>query len=1066
MGQQVRPLEQIQAIRFSRNQEAAALALHLKQDSFVAVSGPGSCGKSTLVNNYLFDELKSRRVEGKAGNNWKIIQVNPGADPIGNLASALAKPGPLGLYSEGEKDAAFRDDVEKLLRTSNDALGQLYTESASMHVEPFNLLIVVDNLQDLARFNGFYQDNSNKTQLLNQSPYGRTGDDVRFVNHLLGTSQATLPVYLILISDNSYQEYYARHRGLLEKMNAYRFSVSNVSGKAISDALLELKKDWPELSQFEAALMKDYSDLTERPDPDPYAMLKLRFGLYVAALDGQLPPLNNVIDLYVREKIYAPMPPELKSVTMLMFKALTGATSFSNTDRIPRSVRQVVDLCDRPPLIQGPPFERIKTVMNLFNQPGEPFLNVKGPDDLPDYAILDISSDALTNSWEQLKEWSTAESNDAEVFKTVYRDALDYYKNFHQTALNNPTAETDKIYTGASLINAMRWQAECMPNPAWANRYLSPPALDLSPDDLKKLNFTVGGKSLQNSSKLDLCNAFLELSRQKYNDELNKKDQALKTAHKQRRRVTIAGVIVSVLALISCFFLYQVWQEKRNITLMNYVKLLDYYDILSLSASSKYALLNDVNKRILKDASINNEHKVLQLLEEEKILRLDGQDEKLKRISYDAMKNLNKLELTIQQNQGSESSKGKIEAVKKEISDIYGRYAKYRAGKDSTALLQLPPLFNTLYAHLMAAQADYQNDGMNESDPSDTIVLNAIINSDCLAANKFNHTDYAYGGINGQVYFKRLGQSVKQLGSVRAPVTSVAFSRKSDELFVGTENGHLYSYGNPAQAPSFADSDSSQAVLVFTVPQNTPIQFVGFCEANGALLIRSNNYVWLLEKGQGKTTYQASASPYSIPLDFVVSTARSPEQKLFFATSYNRSVLYRLDPANSDPALRLQIICRIEHPGRTVFRAAVATRNINGKNGIWMALGTSAGRLWFGYIPDGKPYKSTINLDDSEYFFSPGFTDSPITCITFNPYLPQLACGTDDGLFSVWNMEHYETPAETIQIHTFGEGISNIQYLDKDNLVVYEKNYGWTIKTTLEALWKDLNCVYHNCPAK
>lgn len=1056
-------------MQFSREAEIDPLIRILKQDFFAAVTGPGGCGKSTLVYQYLYPLLTANQeksegntpgIEGKAGKTWKIVSAMPGANPIRNLANALTQTGTNTLYQAGEKDEAFRDEVEKMLRTRTDALQKLYLDKAAVEVEPFNLLIVVDQLQDLARYLSFYQKVEGISTQPNRSLYGQSGDDLRFINQLLEACNSSQPIYLLLISDNSYQDYYTRHRGLLEKMNASRFAVNNADKQVVAQTLSNLSKQAPELAAFEKTLLSEYTGLVEKDNPDPYAMLKLKLSVFMALEEGKLPGMDRAIDYFIQEKVYNPMSKELKDLCMLMFKSLTGASSYGHVTRKPQSIESLLALCSRPPMITGSPLGGIQTIIKSFNSYNESFLILVGPQDLPNYTIVDIGSSAMADSWKKLKEWSSAESNDSEVFKTLYRDALLYF----QSAKQDPEKAGEKLYSGANLLNALRWEEACMANLAWAN--LNLPAGADTTDPLPDITFE--GRKLADLNKLELGKAFLKLSNQKYNDEMAKKDQALRALNRQRKWISVAGVVIFIFLIISGFNWYTVRMEKRNIVLLNYIRMLNYYDALDIPPGSQYAKLDSINAIMVKSNRINSEQRVLELLQDENILFLDKQNEPIKKIAIDALLNLNDLEKGVQNEHELMNDEDARKSLQADITAIYSRFEAITA-RDTEAVQQVPPLFSTLYAHILAASVDYKNDGMDASDPTDTIWRYAVINPNCIATNLHNGKDYAYGSINGQVYFKRIGTSLKELGTVNTPVTTLSFGQNGEELLVGTEAGQIFCFNRPAQA-----TDTTTGKLVYQLPGAQPVQFIGFCDLNGMLLIKTANSIVFLQKNPANTGYQIKKS-FSIPLKFSVYSSWSTDQNFFIVTSFNQSILYRVDPGNPNPDLWLQQECSIEHPGLTMYRAAVASRNIKGKSVIWLGLGSAAGRIWFGQI-EKENLKPSIRYDEEAYFYSLRRLDAPIAAMAFSPGLPQLAVGSSGGLLTLWNIQDLiSLPAlqkaergrvETIRISTFGQGITNLQYLSKDHLTVYENNYGWTVKTSLKALWDQLNCVYHNCPSQ
>src|SRR5205085_6306617 len=77
-------------IFFGREAALDAMAERLAQTRFLAVLGPSGCGKSSLVKTGLYSTLRLGLLPN-AGGRWRIAELNPGRDPIGNLARALLR---------------------------------------------------------------------------------------------------------------------------------------------------------------------------------------------------------------------------------------------------------------------------------------------------------------------------------------------------------------------------------------------------------------------------------------------------------------------------------------------------------------------------------------------------------------------------------------------------------------------------------------------------------------------------------------------------------------------------------------------------------------------------------------------------------------------------------------------------------------------------------------------------------------------------------------------------------------------------------------------------------------
>src|ERR1700741_5499003 len=71
---------------FGREDQIFALYRLFDHSRFVAVVGSSGCGKSSLVRAGLLPLLDKESNE-PTGRTWKMIQMNPGVAPSGNLAN-------------------------------------------------------------------------------------------------------------------------------------------------------------------------------------------------------------------------------------------------------------------------------------------------------------------------------------------------------------------------------------------------------------------------------------------------------------------------------------------------------------------------------------------------------------------------------------------------------------------------------------------------------------------------------------------------------------------------------------------------------------------------------------------------------------------------------------------------------------------------------------------------------------------------------------------------------------------------------------------------------------------
>ncbi len=134
---------------FGRGTHVDELLTELARSRFVAVMGASASGKSSLVHAGLLPALHGGFAP-RVGSHWRVASVRPGANPIHNLARALADPAVLG--ADDPDPSIGTAQVEATLRRSAFGLVDAARQSAALGHG--RLLVVVDQFEELFRFQG------------------------------------------------------------------------------------------------------------------------------------------------------------------------------------------------------------------------------------------------------------------------------------------------------------------------------------------------------------------------------------------------------------------------------------------------------------------------------------------------------------------------------------------------------------------------------------------------------------------------------------------------------------------------------------------------------------------------------------------------------------------------------------------------------------------------------------------------------------------------------------------------------------------------------------------------
>jgi hypothetical protein len=143
---------------FGREDQRKELVQLLREQRFVAVLGASGSGKSSLVRAGLLPALYGG-VMTKAGSNWHIAVMRPGGHAITNLAEALFETD---LLDNEVCEDLTELDIEAMLIRSGLGLIEVARQLGLQQNE--NLLIVVDQFEELFRFNSSQSDRSSRDE--------------------------------------------------------------------------------------------------------------------------------------------------------------------------------------------------------------------------------------------------------------------------------------------------------------------------------------------------------------------------------------------------------------------------------------------------------------------------------------------------------------------------------------------------------------------------------------------------------------------------------------------------------------------------------------------------------------------------------------------------------------------------------------------------------------------------------------------------------------------------------------------------------------------------------------
>ena len=433
---------------YGRGKQIDELLKKFSDNHFLAVIGSSGSGKSSLVKSGLLPSVYSGFM--KVGSNWRVALMQPGANPIGYLTTALAAERI--LYENTEKAAVpYEQIIEASLRRSENGLVQVYKDA---HLSPAeSLLIVVDQFEELFRFSKYEKENN----------LGKS-DAIHFVRILLtAAQQREHPIYVVITMRSDFLGDWAEFRGLPEAINKAQYMVPRmtreqireaitgpvaVSGATITQRLVtrllnDINNDTDQLPILQHAMMRTWDAWYKRNQHDS----PIDFEDY-----EKIGTMKSALSQHANEAYSELTTEHEQQVCELMFKALTDKAADARGVRRPRSV---ADLC----LLTGAAPALLFKEVEIFRKTGRTFLMPHPEVPLTNDTVIDISHESLMRVWDRLVKWTEEEARSRELYLRLINSA-ELKEQGQWGLLKDPELEI-----------ALKWREKNKPTPKWAEGY-------------------------------------------------------------------------------------------------------------------------------------------------------------------------------------------------------------------------------------------------------------------------------------------------------------------------------------------------------------------------------------------------------------------------------------------------------------------------------------------------------------------------------------------------------------------------------------------------------------------
>lgn len=456
----LRPFREDEEPLFGREAHVDTMVDKLGAQGFLAVVGSSGSGKSSLVSCGLIPALH-RGLLARTGSGWRVASCRPGNQPITALAEALAQPAVLPQPSEADSGFRPAELVEATLRMGKRGLLEAYREAQPLLTERPNLLVVVDQFEELFRYQALGAEAS--------STSGAGAAATAFVNLLLevanqpaAAGQAALPVFVVITMRSDFLGECAQFEGLPEAINRGQYLVPRmgreqrraaiagplgVCGASIDPVLLtrlvnEVGDNPDQLSILQHALNRTWACWRDAGAQGP-----LRDQHYDAK-GG----MAGALDQHANEALDELPAGRPRALCQALFRAITDRGTDARGTRRPT---RLDTLCQ----ITGASADELAAVMAPLRDPERAFLMPPHGVALQPGTVVDISHESLMRVWGALRTWVDEEAESARIYRRLAETA----------ALHH--AQQALLLVPPELPLVAAWAERQQPNAAWAERY-------------------------------------------------------------------------------------------------------------------------------------------------------------------------------------------------------------------------------------------------------------------------------------------------------------------------------------------------------------------------------------------------------------------------------------------------------------------------------------------------------------------------------------------------------------------------------------------------------------------